>query len=392
MADKKTRYKNSIIKHFYFSQSLSCADVCEVMDKSLPLVTKLINELLEEGKLIETGYAPSTGGRRPAMYSLKPDVQYIVAVSMDQLITRIALMDMQNNFVGEVEKLDIPLAKNGESLNALTHNINRFITNLAIPKSKIIGIGIAMPGFVDVEKGVNYSYLPSGNDSIPQIISKTVELPVFIDNDSSSIALAELRFGGAMSYKNAMVLNLSWGVGLGLLLDGSLYRGENGFAGEFSHIPIFNNNKLCGCGKNGCLETETSLLILIEKAIEGLSNGRGSSIAGISIDKPEEANEIIMNAAIKGDQFAVELLSEIGFKIGRGIAILIHLLNPKVIVLSGRGAIAGRIWQAPIQQALNEFCIPRLSENTSIVLSDLGFKAELIGAATLVMEHFDIEY
>ncbi len=389
MSDKKTQYKRSIIKQFYFSQSLSCADLCDAMDKSLPLITKLINELIDEGKVIETGYAPSTGGRRPTMYSLKPDIQYVVAVSMDQLITRIALMDMQNNYIGEVEKIDIPLAKNPLSLSVLTNKIQNFINNVSVAKDKIAGIGIAMPGFIDVKKGINYSFLHSPEGSITKHISKVVDLPVFIDNDSSSIALAELRFGAAMNQKNVMVINMGWGVGLGLILDGELYRGDNGFAGEFSHIPIFNNNKLCSCGKNGCLETETSLLVLIEKAIEELNKGRGSSIAGISIEKPEEANNTIIQSALVGDQLAVELLSDVGFKIGRGVAILIHLLNPKLIVLSGRGSTAGRIWQAPIQQALNEFCIPRLAHNTTIEVSRLGFKAELIGAATLVMENFE---
>ncbi len=389
MADKKESYKRSIIKHFYFAQSMSCADLCDVMDKSLPLITKLINEMIDEGKVIETGLAPSTGGRRPLMYSIKPDIYYIVSVSMDQLITRIALMDMQNNYVGEVEKFDLPLTKNPEALAILTENIEGFIARLPVDKDKISGIGIAMPGFIDVKKGVNYSFLQTSGNSIIETISNAVGLPVFIDNDSSSIALAELRFGGAVDKKNVMVINMGWGVGLGLILNDELYRGDIGFAGEFSHIPVFTNNKLCSCGKHGCLETETSLLVLIEKAKEGLLAGRTSSLKGIPFDNPEEANNAIIKSALEGDQFAVELLSEIGFKIGRGVAILIHLLNPKLIVLSGRGSIAGRIWQAPIQQALNEYCIPRLAHNTTIEVSSLGFKAELIGAATLVMENFE---
>jgi glucokinase-like ROK family protein len=389
MSDKKSRYKKSILKQFYFSQLLSCADLCDAMNKSLPLITKLINELIEEGKVIETGYAPSTGGRRPTMYSLKPDVQYVVAVSMDQLITRIVLMDMQNNYVGEVEKMDTPLAKTPSALTLLTEKIQDFIDRLAISKDKIVGIGITMPGFIDVQKGINYSFVYSPDGSISKHIAKTVGLPVFIENDSSSIALAELRFGAAVNHKNVMVINMGWGVGLGLILDGELYRGESGFAGEFSHIPIFNNNKLCGCGKTGCLETETSLLVLVETAIEEMKKGRRSSIAGVSIEKPEEAYNTIIQSALAGDQLAVELLSDVGFKIGRGLAILIHLLNPKLIILSGRGSSAGRIWQAPIQQALNEYCIPRLAQNTIIKVSDLGFKAELIGAATMVMENFE---
>ena len=137
-------------------------------------------------------------------------------------------------------------------------------------KNCIIGVGIAMPGFVNIEKGINYSFLFTDNKSISKIIADKVGLPVYIDNDSSLIALAELRFGAVNQKKNVMVLNIGWGVGLGLILNGELFRGHDGFAGEFSHIPLFNNNKLCACGKNGCLETETSLVVLIEKAKEGI--------------------------------------------------------------------------------------------------------------------------
>jgi predicted NBD/HSP70 family sugar kinase len=218
-------------------------------------------------------------------------------------------------------------------------------------------------------------------------LSTRLKLPVYIDNDSSLIALAEWRFGTARNKKNAMVINIGWGIGLGMVLNGDLFRGHNGFAGEFSHLPLFNNNKLCTCGKTGCLETESSLLVIIEKAAEGLKSGRRSALGS---DFPsghfEQDSQAVIAAAIKGDQFAVELLSEIGYNIGRGVAILIHLINPESIILSGRGALAGKVWQAPIQQALNEHCIPRLAANTSVEVSTLGYQAELIGSAALVME------
>ncbi|RYF88994.1 MAG: ROK family protein, partial [Chitinophagaceae bacterium] len=209
-----------------------------------------------------------------------------------------------------------------------------------------------------------------------------------IDNDSSLIALAELRFGRARHQKNAMVINISWGVGLGMILNGELFRGHNGFAGEFSHIPLFNNNKLCRCGKTGCLETETSLLVIIEKAKQVLKNGRQS---GLSVDFPtgnaEHDYENIIKSALKGDQLTIELLSDVGYQIGRGVAILIHLINPESVILSGRGALAGKVLQAPIQQALNKDCIPRLAANTVVEVSTLGYEAELIGSAALVMEN-----
>jgi predicted NBD/HSP70 family sugar kinase len=141
------------------------------------------------------------------------------------------------------------------------------------------------------------------------------------------------------------------------------------------------------------LETETSLLIVIEKAGKGLQHGKLSMLKEkeLSADHPEKAFQIIVAAAGKGDKFAVEILSEAGYNIGRGVAILIHLLNPEAVILSGRGSSAGKIWQAPIQQALNEHCIPRLSVNTEIEISALGYNAELTGAAALVMENYEKE-
>lgn len=187
-----------------------------------------------------------------------------------------------------------------------------------------------------------------------------------------------------------MVINVGWGVGLGMILKGELFRGNNGFAGEFSHMPLFKNNKLCSCGKTGCLETETSLVVLAEKAIAGLKNGKLSVLKNLSIGDIEAASQAIMEAGLHGDKFAVDIITETGYNIGLGVGILIHLLNPELIVLSGRGSIAGKLWLTPIQQAINEHCIPKLAQDTAIAVSTLGYQAELIGAAALVMEHYDV--
>jgi predicted NBD/HSP70 family sugar kinase len=390
MLDKQTAYKRKIKKELYFAGALSSSDLSMLTGKSLPLTMKVLNELLEEGKVVETGYAVSTGGRRPQIYALKPELMYTVSVAMDQLITRIALLDMQNHFVGEIEKIELPLTNNPKSLEQLTTHIERFIKKSGVAKNKIVGVGIGMPGFVDVNKGINHSFLkPKQGHSIVSYIQSVINLPVVIDNDSSLIALAELRLGGARHKKNVMVINIGWGIGLGVIVNAELFRGANGFAGEFSHIPLFTNNKLCSCGKTGCLETETSLLVIAEKAIDGLKKGKISILKNLSLNNVEQTYKTIMDAAAKGDKFAVELLSEAGYNIGRGVAILIHLLNPELVILSGRGSAAGKIWLAPIQQAINEHCIPMIAENTEVQISLLGYQAELIGAAALVMEHYD---
>jgi predicted NBD/HSP70 family sugar kinase len=390
MTEKKKLFRNKILKELYFQENLSCAELSFRIEKSFPVTAKLIEDLIAGNLVVDTGYAASTGGRRALTYALKKNVMYIVSVAMDQFVTKIAIMDMQNNFVSAIEKIVLPLPDNPKALQILVEKIAVVISQSGIPKEKFVGVGIGMPGFVDVKKGINYSHLQlPGNKSITKFIGEKIGLPVFIDNDSSLIALAELRFGAARGEANAMVINIGWGVGLGLVLNGELYRGHEGFAGEFSHIPLFLNGKLCWCGKAGCLETETSLLLIIEKAREGISSGRLSKLSALPFEDPELACDDIIKAVQKDDQFAIELFSKAGYNIGKGVAILIHLLNPKKIILSGRGSSAGQIWQAPIQQALNEHCIQRLFQSTSIEISTLGNNAELIGAAALVMDNYE---
>jgi glucokinase-like ROK family protein len=388
MAIKSRNYRNDVLKQLYFSPQISCADLSFRINKSLPITTRILNELIEDGYVEEKGFAASTGGRRAMTYSLRSDIMYIVSVAMDQFFTRIAILDIHNNFVLPVTKIGLPLAKNEKALSLLAEKIDEVIQSSGIPSEKITGIGIGMPGFVDVTRSLNYSFLDSGNKSIAGIVEEKTGIPVFIDNDSSLIALAELKFGAAREKKNAMVINVGWGVGLGMIVSGELFRGHNGFAGEFSHIPLFNNGRLCSCGKTGCLETETSMLVLIEKAREGLRGGRLCNFKDLPDDYEEACNKIL-EAAVKGDQFAVELLSTAAYDIGRGIAILIHIMNPELIVLSGRGAQAGKLWLAPVQQAVNRYCIPSLAAYTDITVSSLGNKAELIGAAALVFENLD---
>lgn len=386
---KRIAYKRNIIRFLFLEGQLSCAELSVLTNKSLPHTTRILNELIEDGSVMETGYATSTGGRRPQLFSLKPDLMYVVSVAMDQLITRIALIDMQNRLAGEVKKIELTLPNNPFALQQLKDHINQFLLESGMPKNRIAGVGIGMPGFVDIKKGINHSFLKTTDGNIISYLESGIGLPIVIDNDSSLVALAELRLGAAKRRHNVMVINISWGVGLGLILNGELFRGFNGFAGEFSHIPLFTNNKMCSCGKSGCLETETSLRVVAEKAIQGLQEGKISSLKNLSLDHIDETVTAVMTAAAEGDKFAVELISETGYNIGRGLAILIHLLNPELIVLSGRGSGVGKLWLAPIQQALNEHCIPKIAENTEIELSNLGYQAELRGAAALVMENFE---
>ena len=388
---KSAQLKNLIVKQLYFDSALSCAELSELFDKSIPSITKAVNELIAEGFVVEHGYAPSSGGRRPLLYSIKPDAMYILAIAMDQLSTRIQLLDLMNRPVADSMTFDLRLLHNDSALGTLVKSINNYILKSGIPKEKIAGIGMGMPGSINVRQGVNYTYLNAGSKSLVQYLRDEIGLPVYIDNDSSLVALAEQRFGIAKAQQNVMVINLGWGIGLGMIINNEIFRGHNGFAGELSHIPLSDDDALCACGKRGCLETVASMQVVAEKAIEGINSGRATSLKDTGATATKALLDDILDAAGKGDQFAIELLSDAAYKIGKALAILIHIMNPQTIVLSGRGARAGKILMAPIQQALHKYCIPRLAESTQLLISDLGFDAELIGAAVLMMENFEKE-
>jgi len=318
---KSAELKNMIAKRLYFDKALSCADMSELFDKSVPSISKAVNELIEEGFVIEQGYAPSSGGRRPLMYALKPEAMYILTVAMDQLSTRIQIVDLLNKPVSEMVMTELRLLDNPDALSSLVDHINDYISATGISKDKIAGIGIGMPGFINAIEGVNYTYLDAGGQSLIQLITAKTGVATYIENDSSLIALAEQKFGIAKNQKDVMVINLGWGIGLGMIVNGEIYRGYNGFAGEFSHIPLSEDGALCTCGKRGCLEAEASMLVVAEKAIRGIKKGHISSLKHTDKDNPKLVGDAIMEAANNGDQFAIELLSEAGYKIGKALAL-----------------------------------------------------------------------
>ncbi|MBB5637139.1 putative NBD/HSP70 family sugar kinase [Pedobacter cryoconitis] len=379
-----------IIKQLYYKNPLSLTELSKLTQKSLPLVTKVVNDLVEEGYVQEQGLGPSTGGRRASLFLLNLEKQrYVVAVATDQFTARMIIYDLANNIIHPVEMMELELSDDQEAVDKLVSFIQKNIEASGLDKKNLLGVGIGMPGFISSEEGANYSNLKTNDGSqLGEYLTGKLNLPVFMENDSRLIANAELYFGAAVGMKDVMVVNIGWGTGLGMIINGQLYRGNSGYAGEFSHIPLSTNTGiLCSCGKRGCLEVETSLLVMTQKAKAEIEAGAATSMTELFKDKSRNVGELFLEAARNHDPLAVSILSEAAFHIGKGVATLIHIMNPECIVLSGRGAAAGKILLPPIQQAINEFCIPRIAAQTTVVLSELAADAELLASASLVIEH-----
>lgn len=370
------------IKSLYYNKVSTIADISNYTGKSIPYTFKVLNELIKEGYVEEKGFANSSGGRKPLNYSLISDTHYILSVAMDQFSAQMVVVDMNNNFITEVAQYEFDLYH--LQADVFLGYLQHFIKNMPISKADLISVVLTMPGFVDTEKGINYSFLKVADQTLVEYLQQDISIPVFLDNNSTAIALAEQKFGVAAHIKNVMVINLGWGIGLGMIVDDKIFRGNNGFAGEFSHIPLFINGKICTCGKRGCLETEASLIAITATAKEGIKQGQITSLTNYT----EVDADKVITEAIKGDLFSVKLISEAAYHVGQGLAILIHLMNPGAIVLGGKGSVVGKLWMAPIQQAINEHCIPKLTSYTEFYISDLTVNAQLIGGAALAVENF----
>ncbi|MCC5938691.1 MAG: ROK family protein [Lunatimonas sp.] len=381
--------KIRIIKELFTGGSNTASNICQMVGISLPTVNLLLSDLLEEKIVVKEGRGQSQGGRKPDLYGLAEDSFYVVAIDLNRFSGKAAIFNTKNERVTDIFVKNIPLNNEAVTIDLIHEFGQEVIQHSGIEDEKIIAIGITMPGLVDGTAGFNHTYLKSAKKSLKEIWEGKFGRKVFIENDARAKTLAEFKFGQKGELKNVLGMFVDWGIGLGIIIDGKLYRGFSGFSGEFSHSPLFDNKDIsCSCGKRGCLESVASGTAVIRLAKEAIALDAESILAKMAQAKGEELDpSTVVEAAIAGDQRAIGILSDVGLDLGRGIAILIQLLNPELIILGGAIAEASQYITTPIQQALNIYSMAKLREKTEIQLSKLGSEVGLMGAVAIVNEH-----
>ena len=391
-SDKQAVHKHQLIKHLFNLSAASVSTLCEVMDMSTPSILKLLTALIEEGWVEKKGYGVSIGGRKPDLYRLKDKKILILCIDIELFHTKIAIIDNNYNLVTEVKTFLLPISKSRtDFFHILNTELQGFLKSSAIDHKQLIGCSVGMPGLIDAEKGENYSYFLNDveNTSLTEAFENMLNLPVVIQNDVNGSSMAEFTHGMAKGKKNVLVLLMDWGVGLGIIMDGKLRRGNCGFSGELGHIPFVENGVLCYCGKHGCLETVASGNALSEMAKEGILSGKNSMLNKLTNEELERIEPaVIIKAANKGDQYAIQLLSNVGTYMGKGISMLIQLFNPELIVLSGKIAEAKQYITLPMQQAINMYCMTQIREKTTIASSELGENSRLLGYTASGIDQF----
>jgi len=383
---KKHLLKIRIVGILYRYGKKTNAQICKRLSISSPTSIGLLNELMAEGVVEKAGRGASNGGRKPDLFRLKDNCIFILAIAMSKYKTEMAIFNNNNEMVCESPVIPYSLSDDMDILDRLRRHADEMIERSGINPAQLVGVGVSMPGLIDSNLGRNYTYL-RGGESLQQAFEKKFGRPVFIENDAKAGAMAEHRFGVARNKKNVLAIFLGWGIGLGMILDGKLYRGSTGFAGEFGHIPITDDGELCACGKQGCLETLASGAALVKMAADGIRQGKTAMIGDLPGENLESLDPgVVVEAALRGDQYAISIIGKVGLNLGKAISMLIQLFNPELIILGGKMAEAGQYLTIPVKQAVNMHCMPQLADKTVIQTSELGPCARMLGSVAIVME------
>jgi predicted NBD/HSP70 family sugar kinase len=375
---KKQQFLKQIIKSLLQEQEQTIPELCTQFKWSIPTGTKLVQELVKKKILLAKGKRDSSGGRRPDVYTLNGNMGYVIGIELLAQSFKLTIVNLNHDIVYEYEEHKFDITKEEEALQFLKTVVPATIKQQKIAKEKIIGVGIGITGRVNKVNGASYTYL-NFETPLPELLSKEWQLPAYVDNDTHLMALGEMNYGHAKGKSDVVIVNLSRGVGTGIVASGVIQTGRSGFAGEFGHIHVSDNNRLCICGKKGCLET-----IVSGRALEAAYNDEETKSKGKKIYYKE-----ILQRAKKNDTKIDAILSKMGEDLGQALSSLIHLLNPELIIISGGFTSVGEKLIYPIARGMNLYGLPQLVADCDLKISSLGERATIMGAFSLV---FDREF
>ncbi|MET9595800.1 ROK family transcriptional regulator [Streptomyces sp. NPDC006516] len=361
-----------VVRAVRMAGSLTQAEIARSTGLSAATVSNIVRELKDGGTVEVT--PTSAGGRRARSVSLSGDAGIVIGVDFGHTHLRVAIGNLAHQVLAEEsEPLDVD-ASSAEGFGRAEQLVNRLIETTGISAAKVIGVGLGVPGPIDVESGTlgSTSILPGWTGINPsQELAGRLGVPVYVDNDANLGALGELVWGSGRGVKDLAYIKVASGVGAGLVIDGHIYRGPGGTAGEIGHITLDEAGPVCRCGNRGCLETFTAARYVLPL----LRPSHG----------PDLTMERVVQLAREGDPGCRRVIGDVGRHIGSGVANLCNLLNPSRVVLGGSLAEAGELVLGPIRDSVSRYAIPSAARQLSVLPGALGGRAEVLGALALVL-------
>jgi N-acetylglucosamine repressor len=359
--------------------SISRAELARQSQLSAPTVSAIVSRLLERGIIIETTTAPSSGGRPPVLLSVDPKAGYVVGIKLrgDGLTTVVCDLEAQIVSSGEsyVRLVGDPMA----ALDAIERETRRALRDAAVPASKVLGVGVGLSGIIDSRAGVcRFSHLLQWRDvELAEPLRRRMGLPVWVENDVNTLAVAEKWAGDAHAARDFITLSVGRGIGLGIVIDRSLYRGAHGAGGEFGHMIVEPSGPKCECGRFGCLEALVG---------EGALRRRVSERKGYDVSREE-----LLLLVDMADTPTIDVIENAGRKLGLAVANVVTLLNPELLIICGEGTALGAAFIEPIVNAVRDQTFAGLGRHLEIKVQSWGDEAWAVGAATLVLrESFNL--
>lgn len=380
---KNAVLKKNIICYYINNGENTLADLGKEMNLSVPTVTKLVTELMEDGFVEDFGKVETNGGRRPNIYGLNHNSGYFVGVDIKRSLINIGLANFKGEIVHSQINIPFQVDRSPECFDAFCQLVNNYLDSLAIPREKILSVGLNISGRVNTETGHSYSFFYFDETPLTDRLKERLGIHVSIDNDTRAMTYGEFLNGCINAEKHVLYVNVSWGLGLGIIINGQLYYGKSGYSGEFGHFTAFDNEIICQCGKKGCLETEASGSYIHRRVHEKIEEGNSSILEKKLHKNGNISLEDIVQAAISEDMLAIELVEDVGNTLGKYIAGLINLFNPELVVIGGTLAETGDFLLLPIQSAINKYSLNLVNKDTKIKQSKLGDNAGIVGACLL---------
>lgn len=390
---KKNQKQRKVLAHLYTEGTCTLANLTKSLHSSVPSVTNLVEELIEAKWVTALGMATGSNGRRPVLFGLNTKQNYVAVLDVSTHDTKILFMNTNREIVFRGD-YDLRLNDNPTFLSTLALYFTNALTDSGLSGNDLIAVGISMPGLIDARRGLNLTYknLNQPGESLSDWFSAQIGYPVYLINDTKATVLGESRFGGAQGKKQVLAINIDWGVGLGIIVNGEVFQGASGFAGELGHIQIDPEGELCYCGKIGCLNTVTSASALVRRVQRDILTGKVSKLATFYDRVGELDIDEIINAAHKGDSYAIDILHETGFQLGKGLAIAISLFNPEIIIVDGVLTKAATFITNTIEQAISKYCLSDFRNDLTIEVTQLNGTAKWLGTHAYMMEDIFANY
>lgn len=361
-----------VVRAVRMAGSLTQAEIARSTGLSAATVSNIVRELKDGGTVEVT--PTSAGGRRARSVSLSGDAGIVVGVDFGHTHLRVAIGNLAHQVLAEEsEPLDVD-ASAAQGMDRAEHLVGRLIEATGISRDKVIGVGLGVPGPIDVETGAlgSTAILPGWAGTNPRDdLAARLGVPVHVDNDANLGALGELVWGAGRGVADLAYIKVASGVGAGLVISGQIYRGPGGTAGEIGHITLDESGPVCRCGNRGCLETFTAARYVLPL----LHSSHG----------PDLTVERMVQLAREGDPGCRRVVADVGRHIGSGVANLCNLLNPSRVVLGGHLAEAGDLVIDPIRESVARYAIPSAARRLSVMPGALGGRAEVLGALALVL-------